>query len=327
MKKYFTKIRPFDFKLFDGEGSGGEVGVGAEGDQAGAQPRQAAEDQKKTGEEQNVIYGKQESKALQSDAGTDDTDAAESKPAPEDLRQKYDEFMKDEAMKKFYAQDTQKIINRRFRDSKAREEQLNTALSSQNELIDKLYQRYGVNDLNSLSAAIDNDSSYWEDAAAEAGMTVEQFKNYRKMERETKKYRQMLENNRREQMVRQQYATWVGEASEVKKAYPDFDLDKELLNPDFRGLIAQKNPQYAISMKQAYELCHLNDIKESIKSEASQATEQNVVNNIRARGKRPVEGAVQGQGGVIVKDDVSKLTKKDRAEIAKRVLRGETITF
>lgn len=323
MKKYFTFIEPFNFKLFDGEGSGGSEGAGVGEGHAAAQ-QQTAESQKQTGEA--VIYGKQP-ESEQSDAVTDDGNAAGDKSTPEDLRQKYDEFMKDEAMKKFFTEDTQKIINRRFRENKVREDQLNNALSSQSELIDKLYQRYGVSDLNSLSTAIENDSSYWEDAAAEAGMTVEQFKNYRKMERETARYRQILENNRREQMARQQYAAWVSEASEVKKAYPEFNLDNELQNPDFRGLIAQKNPQYAISMKKAYELCHMDDIIQGVASEASKKAVQGTVDTIRARGSRPTEGALKNQSGIIVKDDVSKLTKKDRAEIAKRVLRGETITF
>ena len=314
MKKYFTYITPFNFKLFDGEGGEGAAESAAQ---------QTEEGHETTGDEQ-IIYGKQPE---QSAAGTDDTETAESEPNPEDLRHKYDEFMQDEEMKKFYNEDTQKIINRRFRENKTREEQLTNQLNAQNSIMEKLYQRYGTGDINQLSDAIDNDTAYWEDAAAEAGMTVEQFKNYRQMEVETAKYRQMLDNNRREQQVRQQYAIWVNEANELKSIYPDFDLDRELQDPNFRGLIAQKNPQYAISMKQAYEICHLNDIKQDIAAASSLQTEQNVVNNIRARGTRPVEGAVHGQGGIIVKDDVSKLTKKDRAEIAKRVARGETVAF
>ena len=55
--------------------------------------------------------------------------------------------------------------------------------------------------------------------------------------------------------------------------------------------------------------------------------EQLVTDNIRAKGSRPLENGTSQQGAFIVKNDVNALTKEDRAEIARRVRRGEVISF
>ena len=57
-------------------------------------------------------------------------------------------------------------------------------------------------------------------------------------------------------------------------------------------------------------------------------TKAQVADNIRARAMRPLEGAVNGAAAAVtVKSDVRKLTKADREEIARQVMRGKTITF
>ena len=57
-------------------------------------------------------------------------------------------------------------------------------------------------------------------------------------------------------------------------------------------------------------------------------TKAQVADNIRARAMRPLEGAVNGAAAAVtVKSDVRKLTKADREEIARQVMKGKTITF
>ena len=55
--------------------------------------------------------------------------------------------------------------------------------------------------------------------------------------------------------------------------------------------------------------------------------ELDTVDGIRAKGARPQENGTTSQGAFIVKDDVSKLSKRDRAEIIRRAARGEHIEF
>ena len=67
-------------------------------------------------------------------------------------------------------------------------------------------------------------------------------------------------------------------------------------------------------------------VTEAMSTSAAQA-EKRVVENVRAKGARPAENGVAAQSGFVVKDDVSKLSRKERAEIARRAMRGETISF
>ena len=71
---------------------------------------------------------------------------------------------------------------------------------------------------------------------------------------------------------------------------------------------------------------HLGDGVLDLAAQAK-ATEKQVVDGIRAKGARPQENGTTSQGAFIVKDDVSKLSKRDRAEIIRRAARGEHIEF
>lgn len=305
---------PLALHLFD-EGTAGattaESGI-QEGTAAHTLPSNKAS--AKSGELKNVVYGKQiEPIQPVAEAKADTTSS------PMDLRAKYDEFMQDKAMKQFYNEDTQKIINKRFKESKGLQE----SLGKKEEILSLLRERYNATDDEMLSNAIQNDNLLWEDTAAQMGMTVDQYREYTKISREQQQKDAMIEQYQRQEQARHQYNQWLNEAQDVKAKYPEFDLNAELANPNFAGLIAQRNPQYQISMTQAYEICHLDDVK----AQTASATEKNVVNNIRAKGQRPVEGAVNSQSAVIVKNDVSKLTRRDREEIAKRAAKGEQISF
>lgn len=298
MKKLL--ISQFNIGLFDGAD-----GAAAAGAESGGE----------------VVYGKQPE-----NQDVKEPVAEVHEPTPEELRAKYDEFMSDENNRKFYQEDTQKVINRRFRETKADKE----LIDRQNEVLSRLYDRYKVDDLDRLEAAIDNDTAIWEKAADEAGMTVEQYKSWNNLQRErdrAEREKQAAEgyirNLELQRQREEQYSVWLEEANQLKQEYPEFDLRQELQNRDFAGLIGQKNPQYSISMKQAYELIH----PEAVEKRIAERTTQQVTDNIKARGMRPSEGAVGSQGGITVKSDVTKLTKKDRAEIAKRAARGERITF
>ena len=102
------------------------------------------------------------------------------------------------------------------------------------------------------------------------------------------------------------------EEAEVKKTYPDFSLEKELENAVFKTLV-----DAGIDMKTAYEAAHLDELK--AKKEAEKQTAE--------KKRRPVENGSLGGDSAIFKSGVYALTKKDRAALAKRAQKGETIRF
>ena len=82
-----------------------------------------------------------------------------------------------------------------------------------------------------------------------------------------------------------------------------------------------------VPIQHAYEVVHMDQIKAGVAAMQAKATEKQVVDGIRAKGARPQENGTTSQGAFIVKDDVSKLSKRDRAEIIRRAARGEHIEF
>ncbi len=111
---------------------------------------------------------------------------------------------------------------------------------------------------------------------------------------------------------------WKKQAEETKKAYSDFDLKKELENPEFCRLL-----KLGVGMKTAYEVLNIDTILDK----NSKNAEKMVVDSIRLKGNRPVENGSEDAGGIILSSNVSKLNKKQRAELAKRAAKGERISF
>jgi hypothetical protein len=85
--------------------------------------------------------------------------------------------------------------------------------------------------------------------------------------------------------------------------------------------------QNGIDVKTAFETIHHDEILSGAMMQTAEAVRKNVTDSIKARGLRPSENGINAQAGVIVKNDVSKLTPQDRAEIARRARMGETIKF
>lgn len=292
--------------LFDGEGGAGAVSAPAEG-AAGTEAGTPGE---------MVLYGKQPEQAIEQDTPPD---AEEKAKALKDRRKAYKDLVQGE-YKEQYAEDIQRIVNKKFAQTK----QLETQLSESQPILDLLAQRYGVDasDTAGLSRALEADQTLWERAAEEAGMEVDQYLRMQALERERQMLLRQQELMRGQQAAQEQMQRWYSEGEALKEQYPEFDLIQETQNPQFTKLL-----EVSVPMKLAYEVIHMNDIKTAAETNAAKQAEQNVVKNIRAKGARPPENAAAGSSAFLVKDDVSKLTKQDRAEIARRTARGEKIVF
>ena len=126
-----------------------------------------------------------------------------------------------------------------------------------------------------------------------------------------------------QQAAQQQLRKWYSESEQVKSLYPSFDLSAEVKNPEFLSML-----RAGVPVQHAYEVIHMAQIKAGVAQMTAKATEKQVVAGIRAKGTRPAENGTAAQSAAFtVKDDPSKWTRKDRAEVARRVARGETITL
>ena len=327
----FSDILHVNLCLFDGGASGAAAAGAGEGAGSGTQGETqqtspAATRRGSSGEYSNVKFGKQDQPAAAGGQQANPPDAGEESKKQgvettsdtlEDKRKAFRALV-DGEYKDQYTEDTQRIIDRRFRETK----NLETQLSQQKPILDMLMQRYKIadGDLGKLTQAIENDNAYWSQAAEEAGMSVEQYKQFQKLQRENAQLLQAQRRSQSQQAAQQQLQKWYQEAEAMKADYPDFDLGRESQDPQFLSMLRSGVP-----VKLAYEVMHMDEIKSTVAQTTAQQTEKQVVEGIRAKGARPAENGTSSQSGFVVKDDPAKWTKKDRAEIVRRVQRGEQI--
>lgn len=116
-------------------------------------------------------------------------------------------------------------------------------------------------------------------------------------------------------------ARWSREADELAAQCPDFDLGAALSDTQFCALL-----RAGVDVRTAWFALHAQALLEAACVRAGRSAEQRVAEHIRARGLRPAENGLGGGGaGIVVRPDVSRMSRADRAELAARAERGERV--
>ena len=220
-------------------------------------------------------------------------------------------------------------VNKRFKNQKDLQGQIDAI----DPVIQAIAQRYGVAPdatgripIAALSEKVLNDNDLYEKEAFERGMSVDDLKQMKALERENaqlKRATQMTQEQREWQDIEAQ-----GEA--LKEMYPSFDLDNEMLNAEFGKSLAffKSSGMYPDPVRRAYELVHRDEIMGGAMQYAVQQTQQKISNSIQSGMARPQEnGTSQVAAGAPTTLDPSKLSKEQIEDIKRRAARGERITF
>lgn len=244
---------------------------------------------------------------------------AEEAAPTEDRNAKFEALIKGE-YKDLYDARVQDIVRRRVKESNENGERYEVLVPT----LEMLGKKYGVDptDIKALGKAIEEDDSYYEEEALKRGLSVEELKRVRKIERENSELKKQMAEQERRENANKLYATWMEQEKQAKTVYPTLDLRTELQNPNFAKLIRNN-----IDVQTAYEVIHKDEIIPAAMQYAAQRAGEKMVDDIIANGSRPIENGNASQGASLTKSDVSQLTKEDRAEVNRRVLRGEKITF
>ena len=115
------------------------------------------------------------------------------------------------------------------------------------------------------------------------------------------------------------HARWAAEEAAMRRSQPDFNLQKELRNPEMRRLMQLPG----MRVQDAYRLAHYD---ENLRT-AAQAVEQGVVERIRQRAARPTENGIRPGGAATVRPDVAGMTRAQREALERRVLHGAQIVL
>lgn len=115
---------------------------------------------------------------------------------------------------------------------------------------------------------------------------------------------------------------WEAEAAAAREKYPALDLETEIRQPRFAQLL-----RAGVDVETAYAVVHRQELLPAAMAHTARDVEQRLTNKILAQAARPAENGIDPGAPASVKSEVSQLTKKDRAEIIRRVARGEKIRF
>jgi len=314
---FYTKdILKLDLQLFaDGTGATGTGDAGSDTGAEGAKGVTAAAALPQTKHAKSnpladVKYGIQDA----------ETSAAVAESVQQtDRNAEFEKLIKGE-YKDLYDARVQDTIRRRLKGS----EDIANKYNALTPTIEMLAQKYGVkaDDIDALNKAIEEDDTYYEEEAMEKGVTVEQLKEIRKIERENAALKKQMQEQESRENANKLYASWMQQSEAIKGVYPSFDLQTEMENPRFIDLLRNH-----VDMRTAYEVLHKDEIIPAAMQFTAKTVEQKMVNKIIANGARPAENGMNSQGAAVVKSDVSQLSKADRQEIIRRVQRGEKIRF
>ena len=263
----------------------------------------------------NVVYGKPEG-----DFANPDGEAAKPKESKTKAAQ-FEELIKGEYKEEF-AKRTQGIIDERFKSTKGMQER-----AKQSEPILKmLADKYGVkpDDLESLAKAIDQDDSFYKQAAMDAGLTVEQYKQLKTLERENAELVAAQQAQQREEESQRIYSEWLAEGQAMAEKYglEGFDFNAEVQNPEFTRLLAA-----GVGVEGAYKAIHFDDMVGGAMAQTASNVRTQLAQSVGQRNARPTEGSLMTQSATTFKTDVNALSRADREEIERRAQRGEIIRF
>ena len=255
------------------------------------------------------------------------TQAEEQQVAPVEEVDEWDSLIKGKYKDQF-GKAVADAVNKRFKNQKDLQGQIDAI----DPIIRAVAERYEVQadnngriPINVLSDKVLNDNALYEKEAFERGMSVEDLKQIKSLERENAQLK------RATQMTAEQreWEELVAQGENVKQMYPSFDMDVEMQNPQFGRLLATlKGSGFGDPVRIAYETVHRDEIMGGAMEYAVKQTEQKIANSIQSGMTRPQEnGTAKVAAGAPTSLDPSKLSKAQIDEIKQRAARGERITF
>ena len=277
-------MRRLNLRMFDGEGGGeGSAATGAEA------------------------------------AAPETTEGQQAEQTPEEREKAFNDMINGDFRDLFDAR-MQKAIKERVGEVK----QLQQQRQQQNDVIGLVAKKYGISTdkMGDIREALESDDVFWEEAAADQGMTVDSYKKMVKLEAENEALHKAREEAERKNQKDAVFQKWDREAEELKRMYPQFDLQSEIQDKRFLDLMGA-----GIDMRTIYETLHHDEILPALMQQTAKAATKQQAAAARSGQMRPAENGMSSRPAAQTVKDPAKMTKEERQEYARRAARGEIITF
>lgn len=308
------KARFFILQIFADGGAEGATGADTGATEAVAASQSGAKEKLPITylDEVNVDDGADESAA--------ETQEAEEEQSP-DLDAEFEALIKKGGKyAEVYEKKFRSALSGRMKENKEQEENRN----KQMQVIQKIAQVYGkdADDIDGINAAIDADDNFYSQAAMDAGMSVEAFKELNQIRAENAAFKKAQQEQIQRAEAEKTYNRWMAESEEVKKLYPNFDLNFEVANNRlFSDLLRNGVP-----VLNAFQSAHIEEIIPMHMQAAAKGAEQKLSKSIAANNARPTENAGSRGATATARRDVASLSDEELDEID-RLSRQRRITL
>ena len=252
-------------------------------------------------------------------AAPETTEGQQAEQTPEEREKAFNDMINGDFRDLFDAR-MQKAIKERVGEVK----QLQQQIQQQNDVIGLVAKKYGISTdkMGDIREALESDDVFWEEAAADQGMTVDSYKKMVKLEAENEALHKAREEAERKNQKDAVFQKWDREAEELKRMYPQFDLQSEIQDKRFLDLMGA-----GIDMRTIYETLHHDEILPALMQQTAKAATKQQAAAARSGQMRPAENGMSSRPAAQTVKDPAKMTKEERQEYARRAARGEIITF
>lgn len=240
-----------------------------------------------------------EQESQQAAAATTETAQAE-ETEQKNVAPKYDwdEVMKDPEM------------NRRMQEtvrmSKKKSQAAEDALAALAPALKAQAQEYGLDPENIDYVALGKHmSGEYDDQALQMGLPKETVVKMEQQQRINE-----------EKLNRDHIAGLIAQGEKMKEVFPNFDLRKEMENPQFRRLTARG---VNVSVEDAYHIVHRRELELAQAQIVDKKATERVQNTIRAGQARPDESGASSQGSTVTTVDWRHATPEQLKAQAKRI--------
>lgn len=237
-------------------------------------------------------------------------------PTAEDRKALYTKFK--EEFKDFYDAEVQSTVKDRLKKSKAETQSYKEKFNTLSPLLETISSKYGVksDDYEGIIKALEADDKLYEDEAFQRGMTVEQVKEFHKLERENR----MLRAQQEEELMKAQWAEWDRQFNELKTIYPNADPQAELQNENFTRLM-----NAGVPIRDAFELVHKDELTRGAMQFAANKVAEKMTNAAMVNNAHPTENGMSNQAAALAQPNIEAMTLEQLQESFKKAKAGAKI--
>ena len=167
----------------------------------------------------------------------------------------------------------------------------------------------GVYDADAIVKAVTEDDSYYEDKALELGVTADVARQLEQADQLRQQQEREQAQRERQAQLQEHFDRMQQQADALKKLYPDFDLQRELQDPEF---VRRTAPGSGMSVEDAFYSLHHGEVMQRQAEQIALRARADAAAGFRANQARPRENGSSATGAVQAEPNLRAMTHEQR---------------